>query len=129
ADRVSFPGFVHDIPALLDDVDALVHASVIAEPFGQVVVEGMASGLPVIASAAGGPTEVITSEHNGILVPPGDVDALAVEMRRLRDSPELCHLLGVAAFERAHDFAVEHVARQVQQAWSELLARKARVPT
>ncbi len=44
ADRVTFTGFVDDVAAMLADVDCLVHASVIAEPFGQVVVEGMAAG-------------------------------------------------------------------------------------
>jgi glycosyltransferase involved in cell wall biosynthesis len=124
ADQVTFPGFVHDIPALLEDVDALVHASVIAEPFGQVVIEGMASGLPVVASAAGGPLEVITDEQDGILVPPGDVDALARQMRRLRDDPERCRLLGLAAYERARDFSADAVAREVQDAWRVTLERR-----
>ena len=52
--RVDFRGFQADIPAELAELDVLVHATVIPEPFGQVVVEGMAAGLPVIASHAGG---------------------------------------------------------------------------
>ena len=114
-DRVSFAGFIDDIPELLQSADALVHASVIAEPFGQVVIEGMASGLPVIASAAGGPLEVITPEVDGILVPPDDVTALATQLRRLRDHPELCQALGVAAYKRAQDFSVEQVAARYRR--------------
>ena len=70
SDRVDFCGFVHDVPKFLMDVDILVHASVIPEPFGQVVVEGMAAGLAVVASDAGGPAEVITHEVDGLLYPP-----------------------------------------------------------
>jgi glycosyltransferase involved in cell wall biosynthesis len=124
AERVTFPGFVDDIPALLEEVDALVHASVVAEPFGQVVIEGMASGLPVIATAAGGPLEIITSGRTGILVTPGDVGALAAQMRRLRDEPELCQRLGLAAYERARDFSAERVATSVLETWRATLAAR-----
>ena len=54
-DRVEFAGFVDDVPALLADFDVLVHASIIPEPYGQVVVEGMAAGLPVVATGAAVP--------------------------------------------------------------------------
>ena len=83
AERVLFAGFVDDIPSLLTDTDVVVHASVIPEPFGQVVLEGMAAGLPVVAAAAGGPLELIAHDVNGLLVPPGDRDALADQLRRL----------------------------------------------
>ena len=62
---------------LLTEVDALVHASVIPEPFGQVVVEGMAAGLAVVASNEGGPAEIDNERVDGLLVPTGDVNALA----------------------------------------------------
>ena len=53
-ERVQFTGFVHDVGAELASLDVLVHASVVPEPFGQVVVEGMAAGVPVIAADDGG---------------------------------------------------------------------------
>ena len=86
-DRVEFCGFVHDVPKLLMEVDVLVHVSVIPEPFGQVVIEGMAAGLAVVASDAGGPAEVITHDVDGLLYPPGDASALAAHLRRLADDP------------------------------------------
>jgi glycosyltransferase involved in cell wall biosynthesis len=87
ADRVSFRGFRADVRAELDALDVLVHASVQAEPFGQVVVEGMAAGLAVVATDAGGPAEIVTAGRDGMLVPPDDTDALATALRALVDDP------------------------------------------
>jgi glycosyltransferase involved in cell wall biosynthesis/GT2 family glycosyltransferase len=117
ADRVEFAGFVDDISQLLAKSDAVVHASVLAEPFGQVVVEGMAAGLPVIASGAGGPLEVITDEVDGLLFPPGDVDALANQMQRVATDGLLRARLGAAARRRAQDFTPDRIAAAVEGVW------------
>ena len=74
--RVQFTGFQQDVPAILRTLDILVHASITPEPFGQVVIEGMAEGLPVIASDGGGVREIIKNGVNGILTPMGDVSSL-----------------------------------------------------
>ena len=88
-DRVVFRGFREDVWAELSQIHLLVHCSLIPEPFGQVVVEGMAAGVPVIAADAGGPAEIITHNVDGILTAPGDVAALAAAMRRIRDDASL----------------------------------------
>ena len=111
-DRIELVGFVDDVPAVLHDVDCLVHASVVPEPFGQVVVEGLAAGLPVIATDAGGPAEILTDGLDGLLVPIGDADALAAAMGRLRTDTALRRRLSVAAIERAADFLPDVVAPQ-----------------
>jgi glycosyltransferase involved in cell wall biosynthesis len=90
---------------------------VIPEPFGQVVIEGMAAGMPVIATAAGGPTEVITDRVDGILVSPNDIDALAHQLLRLRNDQEYSQRLGIAARARAQDFSTSRVAQQVRDLW------------
>lgn len=87
-DRVEFTGFQNDVPAILRTLDILVHASVTPEPFGQVVIEGMAEGLPVIASNGGGVREIITDGVNGILTPMGDAGALAEALAKLIQEPE-----------------------------------------
>jgi glycosyltransferase involved in cell wall biosynthesis len=121
-ERVDFVGFVDDVAGLLQHADVLVHASVIAEPFGQVVIEGMAAGLPVIATAGGGPLEIITDKVDGVLVPPNDAAALAEALVRLRDDASLRRRLGAAALVRAADFSVDHVAEQVRETWESVLA-------
>jgi len=117
ADRVEFAGFVDDIPALLAQIDVLVHASTLPEPFGQVVVEGMAAGCTVIAANAGGPAEVITPEVDGLLVPPDDVAALASALARVADDPDLRLRLGAAARGRAADFDPDIVVPRIVEVY------------
>ncbi len=123
-DRVEFRGFRHDIEDELRGLDVLVHASVIPEPFGQVVVEGMAVGLAVVAANAGGPAEVITDGVDGLLCPPGDADALADALRRLAADPALRAGLGDNARERAQDFTAERIARQVMAVYRSTLGKR-----
>jgi glycosyltransferase involved in cell wall biosynthesis/GT2 family glycosyltransferase len=105
--RVRFAGFIDDVGPELARADCVVHASVIAEPFGQVVVEAMAAGRALIASDLGGPSEVVTDGVDGLLCPPDDPAALADRLRRLDADPELRMALGEAAAQRARDFSAE----------------------
>ena len=102
-------------------LDVLVHASVIPEPFGQVVVEGMAAGLPVIASNEGGPAEVITNGVDGLLVAPADPEGLAAVLRRVATDSELRRRLGEQARCSARAFTPDRVGAQVMQVYSEVL--------
>ena len=119
--RVEFRGFRDDVETEFARLDVLVHASVIPEPFGQVVIEGMGFGLPVAAASAGGPAEVIQEGVNGFLYPPGDVEALAGVLRTLASDRELRRALGDAAREKAKEFAPEAIARQVINLYGEVL--------
>lgn len=121
SERVVFKGFVDDVPAELRTFSVLVHASVIPEPFGMVVVEGMAAGLPVIAADAGGPREVISDGEDGILVPPKDVQALASALRELAADPERRETLGAAARSTARRFAPNRVAGDVGALYERVL--------
>jgi glycosyltransferase involved in cell wall biosynthesis len=71
-----------------------------SEGFGVVCAEAMAHGKPVVASAVGGLANLIEDGHSGLLVPPGDVDALRAAIERLLGDPELRRRLGEAARER-----------------------------
>jgi len=81
--RVQFRGFRTDIWPELSRMDLVVHASLVPEPFGQVVLEGMAAGVPVVAADAGGPRELIDHDVNGVLYPIGDESALARALSEL----------------------------------------------
>lgn len=74
---VSLLGHVDDVQALLDSHDILVHCSIVPEPFGQVIVQGLAAGMPVIATDAGGPREILREAPRALLYEPGDVEALS----------------------------------------------------
>jgi len=106
--RLVFAGFRNDVPRLMAACDVVCHTTRVAEPFGMVVIEAMDLGRPVIATAGGGPSEVITSDENGILVPPDDTGALAREMVRLADDPGLRSRIGAAAALRVrNDFGTD----------------------
>jgi glycosyltransferase involved in cell wall biosynthesis len=123
AERLTFTGFVDDVPAELRSLDVLVHASVAPEPFGQVVLEGMAAGLPVVAAAAGGPAEMIEHGTDGLLYPPGDADALARVLRDLAADAGLRQRLGEAARKTAGVYSPETAARCIADVYADVLRR------
>ncbi len=121
AAQVEFRGFRADIPAELARLDVAVHASVIPEPFGQVVTEAMAAGLAVVAADAGGPSRIITDGVDGLLTPPGDAAALSAALQRLASDPGLRARLGAAGRRRARDFSIEAAARAALVAYRAVL--------
>ena len=84
AGRVHVLGARDDVPRLLAACDVVVHPSVLAEPFGRVLVEAMLAGRPVVATSTGGVPEVVTDGETGVLVPPGDASALGEALHALR---------------------------------------------
>lgn len=111
SDAVHFVGEREDIPDVLRALDVLLVPSW-TEPFGRVVIEGMAMGVPVIATTEGGPAEIIEHGETGILAPPRDPEAWAAEAERLLSTPERSAAIAGRAQERAADYAVErHVER------------------
>jgi len=109
-DSISVPGFVSDENAVLryyQAADLMVHATR-ADTAPLAVVEAMACGLPVVATAVGGIPEVVVDGLTGYLVPAGDVDRLAGRVAAILDLAELGQRLGSEARRRAvanHDLA------------------------
>jgi glycosyltransferase involved in cell wall biosynthesis len=107
---VMFTGPREDVPRILAALDALLVPSW-EEPFGRSVIEGMAAGLPVVATCVGGPAEIIQDGHDGLLVEPRRPDRLADAVAGLLEDDALRARIGAAANRRARDFGVEnHVA-------------------
>lgn len=104
----------HDVPALLADADVFVLSST-SEGMPLTVLEAMAAGLPVVASAVGGLPELVEDGVTGLLVPPRDPEALADVLRRLLADADLRRRLGAAGRARAEErfdlprFRAEHV--------------------
>jgi glycosyltransferase involved in cell wall biosynthesis len=89
-DNVSFLGWVPpaDMPKLLQRFDVLVLPSIWPEPFSRAVLEGMVSGLVVVATRTGGTPEIIVDGENGLLFLPSDPEDLAKKIAHLADDPE-----------------------------------------
>lgn len=85
-ERVHFLKFQNEPWKMYPEFDVVVHFSTLPEPFGRVILEAMASGVPVIAARAGGPTEIVEHGVTGWLVPPGDVLTLARTMGEALDA-------------------------------------------
>ncbi|MHB8185475.1 MAG: glycosyltransferase [Dermatophilaceae bacterium] len=124
ADLVHFAGHQDDVYPWFDAMDVVVHAS-FGEPFGLVLVEAMALGKPLVATAQGGPLEIVEDGVSGLLVPPGDDRALAAAVERILDDALLAKSLSTAASQHAHDFSSERTASQ----FAALLADLAPIPT
>ena len=110
AERVHFLGWRSDVPRILQALDLYVQPSV-SEAFGLTVVEAAAAGLPIVASDVGGIPEIIEHGVNGLLVPPGDAQALADAIQQLIDDPQRARQLGEAARRTAFErFSAEAMA-------------------
>jgi glycosyltransferase involved in cell wall biosynthesis len=121
ADRVEFTGFRHDVPAELAQLDLLVHASVTDDPLNTVVLEGMAAGLPIIATDSGGHTEYMRDGREGLLHRPGDVDGLAAALARAARDQRLRTQIADGARRRALECSPDTVARRMLDLYRELV--------
>ena len=98
-------------------------APMTGEGLGLVAIEAALSGMPTVAFASGGLTDIVVPERTGVLVPPGDVDALAAALDRVLAQPDQGAALGAAA--RAHalaTFAPDAVARRYADVYRGVLA-------
>ena len=122
AEQVEFRGFREDVGAELAAMDVAVHCSVVPEPFGQVVVQAMAAGRPVVAAAEGGPAEIVTDGVDGLLVPPREPALLAAVLRRLAEDPGLRERLGVAGRATALRHTPDRAADALVGVYRQVLA-------
>ncbi|PIQ84087.1 MAG: hypothetical protein COV75_03975 [Candidatus Omnitrophica bacterium CG11_big_fil_rev_8_21_14_0_20_63_9] len=123
--RVHFTGWQADVWAMYAAADIVVHASTKPEPFGLVLLEAMAAGRPVIATRAGGVTDIVSDGRTGLLVDPGDADALARAISRLLDDEVLSAALVQRARVRVSDeFVIIRNAAQITALYDHLVARR-----
>jgi glycosyltransferase involved in cell wall biosynthesis len=120
--RVVFTGFRTDVPRIVQALDVVVLSSSAPEPFGRVVIEGMAAGKPVVATAAGGVLDIIDDKVNGMLVPCKDSAAMADAVLELLSDREKARQIGIAARRRVEEkFTVQHHVAAVQGLYDAIL--------
>jgi glycosyltransferase involved in cell wall biosynthesis len=118
-DRVTITGAWVSPEEVLPAFDIFVMASR-NEGMGRALVEAMACGLPVIACAVGGITEVLEEGRSGILIPPGDPEAIAVAIERLAADPRHAVDLGRRARQRAIAFGAGRMIRSLLRLYGEV---------
>ena len=99
----------------------VVVPSVWPEPFGLAALEAAAAGKPVIASDTGGLRDIVVRGETGLLVPPGDREALRAALGRLVDDPDLRVRLGEAAVARARRFSSDTVVPEFENAYRDAI--------
>ncbi len=102
--------------------DLFVQASE-TEGLPNVVLEAAAAGLPIVATAVGGTTEILTADENALLVDSGDAAGLARAIGRMAADPELRERLGRAAREQASDFSAERLVEATASLYLRLAGR------
>lgn len=119
-DAVHLTGFVDDPTTVLDELALAVHTAAVPEPFGQVVTEAMARGVPVIATAGGGVDEIFTSSTGpvGWLVPAQSPDVLAATMAAALTDPDEAERRARRGWDHVRvAYGIEATASTVLQTW------------
>jgi glycosyltransferase involved in cell wall biosynthesis len=103
--------------------------SIWPEACASVVIEAMIMGKPVVATAVGGTPDLVDHGRSGLLVRPGDAQALCEAMRVLIENPDLRDKMAAAAAFRARSLTASAVVPRIEQIYTEVASRNRRSPT
>jgi len=113
--KIVFTGYRKDVPALMGLMDVIVHASIRPEPFGMVIIEGMAMKKPVVATNGGGALDIVIDGETGFLVEMGDTKALGRAICTLLHQHDLRRTMGLAGLARvSRQFTSSRYAGQIE---------------
>jgi L-malate glycosyltransferase len=118
---IRFLGRLDTVASLLQASDLFILPSQ-TESFGLAALEAMACGAPVVASRAGGLTEVIDDGVNGILEPVGSVEAMGRRAVELLRDPERHDAMRAAAIAKAQEFSADRIVPMYEAFYEEVLA-------
>jgi glycosyltransferase involved in cell wall biosynthesis len=120
-DRIIFTGFRPDVPDIMMVLDLLVSSSQ-REGMPNVVMEAMAAGKPVVATAVGGTPELVVHEETGLLVSPRDPQALAASVHQILADPERSRRMGKAGRQRIEQhFTLERMVTKTETIYEQIL--------
>ena len=115
--------FRADMPDVFAALDIFVLPSTLPEPFGLVVIEAMASGKPVVATAPGGPSETIVDGTTGYLVQPSDPEGMGAAVEKLLVDRELRARMGATGRKRACEvFSLPRYVKDFEELYGRLIA-------
>lgn len=121
--RVTLAGFRNDLAEILPCLDLVVHPALM-EGLGVSLLQAASAGVPIVASRAGGIPEAVQDGKTGLLVPPGDVDALRDAIGTLLADPQQRHTLGQGARAlMARSFSIDAMVEGNLAVYRELMTR------
>lgn len=121
-DRVIFTGFRRDVIDILSQVDLLVSASILPDPFPTVILEAMALGIPVVATHVGGVPEMVMEGVTGYLLPPSDPPEMAEKIMLLLKNPIKRKEMGSMAQQSVKDrFTMDKFISGIESIYGNLL--------
>jgi glycosyltransferase involved in cell wall biosynthesis len=110
--NIFITGFRDDVPSLVNILDVVVHTSVLPEPFGRVLLEGMVLRKPVVTPDIGAGPEIVEDGKTGIVFTSGDHVALSNSIVHLFENPEKAEEMGNAGYRRAVEYF--HIRNNVE---------------
>ncbi len=121
-ESVVFAGSRTDMPAVYRAADIVLAPALAMENFPTTLIEASASGRPIVTTTAGGIPEMLIAGETGVMVPPGDPEALATAICGVIDHPDLAARLGAAAVVRAQqNFSVMAAATNLRKLYESAL--------
>ena len=124
SDRVRLVNYPGDIGDVWKTIDIHVHASLL-DSLPNAIIESMSLGKPIVATSVGGIPEMVEHERTGLIVPPGDSDALARAVLRLLTEPETAQQMGQAARDDYQErYRPEVMTRKLESLFTDLVSRR-----
>ena len=118
-------GYSNNVEQWMNSADLLVHAAR-QEPLGRVLLEAAANELPIVATDVGGTSEILQHERSGILLSPGDVNALVNCLHAALDEPSLCRAYATSAVEHIKQtFTVRQACDALKNFWQSVTSTAA----
>lgn len=122
-DNVIFTGYQPNVADYLNVMHVMIHASVLPEPFGRVLLEAMAMKKPVIGARGGAVPEIIVDGETGLMFTPGDDAELAQEVAGLLEDSVRAKQMGENGYKRAgQDFGIKKNVQKTQQLYERLFS-------
>jgi glycosyltransferase involved in cell wall biosynthesis len=118
--RITFTGHLNDVRPYLSPGNVLAHCSIQPEPFGQVIVQAMDAGMPVLTTDHGGPKDIIAHGKTGWILPPGDANALADRLQELLENPRTIRKMGRAAKQTSVSYSDSAMTEMYENALSDI---------